>query len=157
MATNVAVSRGGAREGDILGASPVRTPAPEHLLTTNQLGVLVLLGVLFWFGAALLVRFGTAAGWTGGLVGVVTFLCTIPGSWPALWLVKKVAALQPSQVVPGLGVGTAVAACCDGVALTWAPALYGSESGQVVLAAAWILWGAGVLLALAYLDSQRRA
>jgi Family of unknown function (DUF5367) len=43
----------------------------------------------------------------------------------------------------------------DGIALTWFQNWYGLAPTQLLLAAAWLLWGVGVSLAIGYWESQR--
>ncbi len=125
-------------------------------LATGQLGLVVVLGVAFWFAAAMGVRFGSAAGFFGATASLLTFALTVPVCWLAVLFVKKMAKLEAGQVVPGIVVGVVVATFCDGIALTWARGLYGLDAAQVTLGAAWILWGVGLFLLFAYLDDHRR-
>jgi hypothetical protein len=43
----------------------------------------------------------------------------------------------------------------DGLAITWASALYGSDPKQISLGAAWILWGVGAFTASAFFEAYR--
>jgi hypothetical protein len=43
-----------------------------------------------------------------------------------------------------------LAGLCDGIALTWMPSLYGNELSEALLGAAYIIWGVGIILILAY-------
>jgi hypothetical protein len=44
---------------------------------------------------------------------------------------------------------------CDGVAITWAPGLYGGAGPGLAPAAAWILWGGGAGMLIALIMGQR--
>jgi hypothetical protein len=125
------------------------TPA-TNTLNRKQLMVLISLGVFFWFVFAMLIRWGNSLGIFGGSIGAVTFLGSIPIGWILILGIKAMVGLAPGQIFAGLGISTATAGLCDGIALTWMPSLYGSESGSALLGAGYILWGAGVILFLAY-------
>jgi hypothetical protein len=45
---------------------------------------------------------------------------------------------------------------CDGIALTWAPSVYGGVSPRLALGAAWLLWGVGAILLAAATTGRRR-
>jgi hypothetical protein len=45
---------------------------------------------------------------------------------------------------------------CDGVALTWAPGVYGGASARLALGAAWLLFGVGAILVGALFTARRR-
>jgi hypothetical protein len=54
-----------------------------------------------------------------------------------------------------MSAGTMAAAMCDGIAITWAPWLYGGVGPGLAPAAAWILWGAGVGMLIALVMGHR--
>jgi hypothetical protein len=121
-----------------------------NMLNSKQLLVVISLGVFFWFVFALLIRFGNELGIFGGAMGAATFLFSIPVAWLLIIGIKAMAGLMTGQIFAGLGISTATAGLCDGIALTWMPSLYGNESSSALLGAGYILWGAGVILILAY-------
>jgi hypothetical protein len=43
----------------------------------------------------------------------------------------------------------------DGIALTWFPGWYGLAPAGLLLAAAWLLWGVGLSLAIGYWTSRQ--
>ena len=125
-------------------------------LTPGQLAMVIVFGIIFWFAAAMAVRFGGPAGFFGPIASVIAFAVVVPMSWLAVLLVKQVSKLGPGQTIPGVAVGAAVATFCDGIALTWArDVFYGSDPTITTLGAAWILWGVGLFLLFAYLEDQR--
>lgn len=126
-------------------------------LAAGQLVKTVVFAVVFWFVAALSVRFGSAAGFFGPTASMIVFALSIPISWLSVGLIKKVARLEAGQTVASVVVATVVATLCDGLALTWGRGLYGSDPAQITFGAAWILWGVGLILLFAYLDDQRQA
>lgn len=121
-----------------------------NLLSSKQLLVVISLGVFFWFVFAMVIRFGSELGILGGTIGAATFLFSIPIAWLLIVGIKAIAGLVTGQIFAGLGISTATAGLCDGIALTWMPSLYGNESSSALLGAGYILWGAGVILILAY-------
>ena len=140
------------------GESQVGTIAsPLAGLTTRQVIVLLIIGVVYWFGGAMAVRLGAPLGIFGPMASLATFVAAFPVAWGGVWLAAKLAQLRTEQVVPGISVGTIGATCCDGIALTWFPSLYGAEVELVLYGAAWILWGVAAFFVTAILESYRMA
>lgn len=113
------------------------------------------LGLAYWFAGVLTIRLVGQAGGFGGAGSLAMFALAVVLGWPTVWMLKKAAALGPAQVVTGLAIATVAATVCDGTALTWWPWLYGSDAGQVLPGAAWLLWALGVFLLFAWFDSLR--
>jgi hypothetical protein len=122
-----------------------------------QIALLVVLGIAFWFAAVLAVRFGSTAGIFGPTASVITFVLAIPICWVSVLFIKKIAKLEAGQTVSGVGIGIVAATFCDGIALTWGRDLYGSDPNMITFGAAWILWGVGLFLLVAYLLDLRPA
>ena len=130
----------------------------SNALLPSQIITVIVFGVIFWFVAALIVRFGAPMGFFGPTASIIAFALAIPGCWLSVLVVKRIARLEAGQMVAGIVIGTVTATLCDGIALTWARGLfYGSDPTLVNFGAAWILWGAGLFLLFAYLDDQRQA
>jgi hypothetical protein len=125
------------------------TPTANNL-SSKQLLIVISLGVFFWFAFAMVIRLGNGLGIFGGAIGAVTFLLSIPIAWFLILGIKAIAGLHTGQVMSGLGISSATAGLCDGIALTWMPSLYGNESSAALLGAAYIIWGVGIILILAY-------
>ena len=124
-------------------------------LTTSQTFALALIGAAYWFVAALVVRW-TATDWVGNnAMTAVVFILIIVATVPALLLGYRLAGISRSRASSGATVMTATAALLDGVALTWFPALYGSNPAVILGGAAAILWGAGVALVLGIMLERR--
>lgn len=130
-------------------------PSGKGALTRGQLAAVIVIGVAFWFAAAMTVQFGSSAGFFGPTASAVLFAVSIPICWLSVLLTKKLARLQAGQTLPGIAIGLVAATICDGAALTWGRGLYGSDPAQIVYGAAWILWGVGFFLLFAYLDDYR--
>ena len=125
-------------------------------LAPGQLATVVVLGLVFWFAAAMAVRIGSTAGFFGPGASAIAFAVAIPVCWLSVLFIKKVARLATGQMLPGVAVGTMTATFADGIALTWGRGLYGSDPALTTLGAAWILWGVGLFLLFAYLFDDRR-
>jgi hypothetical protein len=122
----------------------------NNALNNQQLLVVSSLGVFFWFAFAMLIQLGNRLRIFGGMIGALTFLGSIPVAWLLILVIKAMAKLAAGQIFTGLGISSAIAGLCDGIALTWLPSLYGNEASTALLGAAYILWGVGVILILAY-------
>jgi hypothetical protein len=140
----------------LLSEAPHFADAPAPALRVGQLVRVVALGVVLWYLAAVVIRLGLPAGLYGGRAGALLFAGTIPLAWACVWLVTRVGALRPAQVLPGVALACVAAMLCDGVALTWTPGVYGGASVRLALGAAWLLHGVGVILLAALLAPPAR-
>jgi hypothetical protein len=124
--------------------------AAPHGLSARQFVLLTVMGAVFWFVAALIVRW-TAVGWVGNdAMTALVFALVIPGTVPALFLGAWIAGVGRDRFQPAAALMTGVAGLLDGVAFTWFPTLYGSDPAHWLGGAAVILWGAGVALVLGF-------
>jgi hypothetical protein len=123
----------------------------RHLpLERYQLVTVIAMGVILWFAAAMLIRILAPMGIFEGNARVILYVLVIPGTWPFMVLVQRLARLAADQVAIGISVATAAATLCDGIALAWFPWLYGTTVEHFAGAGAVILWGAGVGLVIAF-------
>jgi hypothetical protein len=129
--------------------------ARPGMLTFGQLVGVSLIGILFWFAAAMTVRFAGPVGLFGPIASIVTFAVSIPICWLSVWLIKKLVQLGVGQTLPGVALGLVVATWLDGIGLTWGNGLYGTDPTVTTLGAAWILWGVGLFLIFAYREDLR--
>ncbi|UVO54692.1 hypothetical protein [Sphingomonas sp. SUN039] len=120
-----------------------------------QTATLASMGAVYWFVAALVVRW-TAANWVGsdGATALV-FALIVVATVPALFLGMAVARVGRDRAQISATVMTGTALLLDGVALTWAKSLYGTDPSVVLGGAASIMWGAGVALALGMMLERR--
>lgn len=117
-------------------------------MNSSQLMVSIVLGVVFWFSAAVMIRSLDRV-----LVDspVVVFAATLAATYPLVLGVRALLRLEAAHVVEAVSVMTAAAAFCDGVALTWYAGLYGPYGRE---AGAVILWGAAAGLAWSVVVSR---
>lgn len=123
------------------------------MFTKKQYLLLALNGIVFWFLAAILLRYLGPMGVYESTARIFLFVAIIPGSIPFVFFIRKVSGIEKSQMAAGISFATMTAMLCDGVALSWFPDLYGGltyTSG----AGATILWGAGVLIALGFIFNR---
>lgn len=80
----------------------------------------------------------------------LVYLIVIPGTFPFVLMLERLAGLARLQVFNGVAVATMAAILLDGVAQAWLPSLYGDSAELLAGAGAIILWGGGVGVALAW-------
>jgi hypothetical protein len=105
--------------------------------------------VVFWFNAAMIVRFLGSAGLLGGSSTVLTFGISIPLAAVTMGITKALVHVTWRQMTFAITLMTGIAQVLDGLAITLFPTFYGSEMENVRLGAALILFGAGAGLLLA--------
>ncbi len=120
-------------------------------MSTKQVMIVVILGVVLWYLAALLAQFLGHIGAFDGTNRVILYAAVVPASAPSVLLIWKAAGLDRSQIAIGMAVATTAAMLCDGVALAWFSTLYGANAEQIAASGAVILWGAAVGQCLAFL------
>ena len=124
-------------------------------LGRRQVAIVVAWGVVFWFIAAVFIRQAPVGLFGGGLATALLFAATVPIAWPSAWITRSLAALKPDQVVVGTALASAAAMLCDGIGLTWS-SLYGPVGAAPLVAAAWLLWGAGWILLAAFVTARQQ-
>ena len=129
-------------------------PISPPKLTTPQIAILAVYGVVLWFTAAMLVRIIGPMGALAGGWGALTYALVIPGTIPAIIAARPLAKLRRDQTLAGIAVVTATALLLDGIGHAWFPALYGTDPALIVKGAAAIFWGAGVGLVLAFIMNK---
>lgn len=133
----------------------VSASSPSRAVPFARLAVL---GIVFWFLAALTIRLlGPAVFAQQGLALALVFALTVPIAWAFVWAGALTSGARGAAVFPTSALMTSVAMLCDGVAVTFFPALYGLPPATLHLGAAWILWGAGLLQLIAFGWSRRGA
>ena len=130
------------------------TGKQENVVSARQTSILVMLGIAFWFAAAMLVRFIAPMGALDGNARILTYALVIPGTASMVIVIRKLAGLRRIQTGYGVMIVTAIALLFDGIAHAWFPMLYGPDPALHVAGAAIIFWGAGVGLVLGLLMSR---
>lgn len=120
-------------------------------MKSSSVLLFVVLGAIFWLNAALTIRFAGEAVFTADNLWLVFFFAlAVPLTLLSMYITARVSKLKLHQLLKPVVIMTFTATLLDAVALTWFRQLY-SESYEVALhGAAWILWGAGLGLLLAY-------
>lgn len=135
--------------------SPNASIAERPPVRAAALTILVAMGAVYWFVAALVVRW-TSANWVGNdAKTVLVFGLIIVATVPALFLGLRLAGLGRDRAQIAAAIMTGSALLLDGVALTWGQSLYGTDPAVVLGGAASIMWGAGVALVLGMVLEQR--
>jgi hypothetical protein len=122
----------------------------------RQLMVLIVLGVAFWALAAAQIRWMPAS-ITGPVLGVISFVTSVPIGWLSVRITRRCASLSLEQLPAGILLAGGIAMLIDGAVLHWAPQVYGPMETNVRLGAAWLLWGYGVAFAIAFLMWRPKA
>ncbi len=127
-------------------------------MNTNKFTFSVAMGAGYWLLAALFVRAFGAFFFTGNTPALlVLYAASVPGTWLLIRNARWLGRLAPAEVLDAVVVMTWTAAVLDGVAITFFGSLYGTSAPVVMLGAAWILWGAGWGLGVAYLMKRNVA
>ena len=116
-------------------------------LSSIQIAVVVSAGILFWFLAAICVRYLGPWAFDFGFRHLVLYALILPGAWVGVRVIQHFAKLEGHEVFTGVTVATMAALFLDGLAFVWLPSLYGLEFGLQIAGAASILWGAGAFIA----------
>lgn len=118
----------------------------------------VLLGIVFWFEALLFIRFGGELLFVNGNPWLVLwFVASIPIAWVLIKISSIVGKIEGENVLNAVAIMALTALLLDGVALTWFQSWYGLAQTGLLLAAAWLLWGVGISLAIGYWVSRQSA
>jgi Family of unknown function (DUF5367) len=84
------------------------------------------------------------------------FIISIPLAWVLIKIVTTITKVEGNRALTATAIVTITAMLLDGIALTWFQGWYGLEPTRLVLVAAWLLWGAGMGLAMGYWESIKR-
>lgn len=124
-------------------------------MTKNKTSLYIYLGIIFWFTAAMIVRFGSSTVFSqGNPLLFVMFLVAFPVTAIFLYVTMKIGKLQQSELLKPVVIITATAAALDGIAMTWFHQLYSSSFEVSFYGSALILWGVSLGLVFAYTFSN---
>jgi Family of unknown function (DUF5367) len=116
----------------------------------------VMLGMMFWFEALLFIRFGGESLFVNGNPWLrLWFVASMPIAWVLIKISAVVGKIDGEDLLSAVAIMTLTALLLDGIALTWFQSWYGLTQSGLLLAAAWLLWGVGVSLAIGYWASRQ--
>lgn len=118
------------------------------MLRKNQIGLLIVLGIVFWAVVMINIRLRPQAV-LDPIQGLVPFIAAPLMGWISVWLCKRIGRLSAEQLLPGVALTGAVAMMIDGAVLKWWSGVYGMDQQLLRVAAAGLLWGYGVAFAVA--------
>lgn len=121
-------------------------------MTRSQVLIFTVLGILFWFSAAMVIRLVGDTVFSDGNPYLLPFyLLAIPITGVFIVVTRLVTKVKYAELLKPAVLMTIVATIMDSLALAWYRQLY-SESMEVALhGAAWILWGVALGLLMAWL------
>jgi Family of unknown function (DUF5367) len=116
----------------------------------------VALGIVFWLEALLCIRWGGASLFVNDNPWLVLwFIASIPIAWCLVTASAFVSKVSGSDLLTAVVIMALTASSLDGVALTWFQGWYGLTPAELLLAAAWLLWGVGLSLGIGYWASRQ--
>ncbi|RUS96618.1 hypothetical protein DSM106972_086410 [Dulcicalothrix desertica PCC 7102] len=126
--------------------------ADNHVQMKNSLTILfVALGAAFWLIGAMIVRLlGQTVFSENNPYLILMFVLAIPITFGFIFITRKVAKLEQSEILRPVVIITYTATFLDAIAMTWFRNLYSSSFEVSFFGAAFILWGAGNGLFLAH-------
>lgn len=124
---------------------PSVSAAPEAVAPAQWFG-LIAVGAALWILVILLFRAVDSIGGFAGSGPALFYALLVPGTVPLITATRRLVRLRREQTLLAVAVVTASASLLDGTALAVVPAFYGTHP---LAAAATLLWGVGVALALA--------
>ncbi len=129
----------------------------QRSISNSTLVRWVLIGVVFWFVAAMMIRFmGTAVLDPKSINMVLLFVLSFPFGFVSMRLIGSIVGLRGAAFLPAVLVMSMTAGFLDAIAFTWT-GLYGLPTESRIYGAAWILWGLGCIFFFALLDSREKA
>lgn len=112
--------------------------------------LLVVLGVVIWFIAAMFIRLALPQAWlNGGAATVVVFLLSLPVAAVSIEAVHRVTRGEEGGLLRTASIISSVGLILDGLAFVWASTLYTTDMGSLAFGGAWLLWIVGMTLAYA--------
>ena len=124
-------------------------------LASGQIALVAGLGVAFWISGVVAVWLATSFGLFRLAGGIAAYAAAPAFLWVMVWLAGVVGRLKPGQYVPATALATAVALALDGLALRFAPYVYGHPQAALFDGAAWLHWGGALGLAISFLFDRK--
>jgi hypothetical protein len=114
------------------------------------LGMMAVLGAVFWFGFAMFVRFMEPFGLLQGGARAAMFVIAIPIVLVLIPGIRMAMRYPAERITEIIGIITAFAILLDGLAFGFFPAIYGADPAHQIAGAGLILWGGGLGIVVAY-------
>jgi hypothetical protein len=120
-------------------------------MNNSKIILFTALGVVFWFTAAMIIRFwGSTVFSENNPMMLLFFVLAIPVTFVFMYVTTLVAKVRFDELLKPVVIMTFTATFLDAIALAWFRSLY-SESFEVALhGAAWIFWGVGLGLLFSF-------
>ncbi len=115
-------------------------------MTVGRTLLFLVIGAVAWYLAALLIRFYGDVLLTGGWEHRATVAVAALAAPLVTWLVARATGTPPHAMTHPMALMVMIAVLLDGLAVTWAPELYGGPGPTLSYGAAFLLWGVGCLL-----------
>jgi hypothetical protein len=116
----------------------------------------VALGIVFWLEALLCIRWGGASLFVNDNPWLLFwFVASIPIAWCLVKASAIISKVSGDDLLTAVVIMALTAASLDGIALTWFQDWYGLAPAELLLAAAWLLWGVGLSLGIGYWASRK--
>jgi hypothetical protein len=127
-------------------------------MKSSKLILFVVLGIIFWFNAAMIVRLlGENVFTENNPKLFLLFVLAVPLTILSLYIAKAISKCTWVELLRPVVIMTFTATFLDGIALTWFRQLYSQSYGVALHGAGLIFWAAGLGLLFAYyLDSKAR-
>ena len=117
----------------------------------------VVLGAIFWLSSAMVIRFsGDTVFSENNPLLFLFYVLTIPLTFLFMFVTKWVSKYEFVDLLRPAVIMVFTATFLDAIALTWFRSLYSASFEVALLGAAWILWGVGLGLLMAYYYDQKR-
>jgi hypothetical protein len=124
-------------------------------MTKSKQLLYIILGVIFWFVAAMIVRIGGEAVFTqNNPLLALLFVIAFPVTWVFFEITKKLGGINNSELLRPIVIITATATCLDAIAMSAFHQLYSQSFEVAFFGSAMILWGVFIGLVGAYYLEQ---
>ncbi len=124
-------------------------------MSAARIILFLIIGAVAWFIAAQFIRIFGPELFSGGWPNAATLAGAALVSPVLNWAVAKGTGTPLADMIVPMVLMVIVALMLDGLAITYAPALYGGEGITLAHGAAFLLWGVGCLLLSALVMARR--
>lgn len=119
-------------------------------MTRSQFVRATIYGLIFWFAAAMFVRFLPQL-FDGAASNALLLAVSVPACWLSVSVSRWATGVDRAHVLDANVVAIVAATFADGIGITYlSPLLYAGVTASSQFGAAWILWGVGWILVFAW-------